>query len=311
MEISREVKVGLTVVVSLLLFYFGYNYLKGSKVFKSGYFVHAQYSNINGLGVDDPILVQGFNIGKVNSTSFNSTTGKILVELHILNEDLSIPNNSTAVIVSSSLLGGKEIHINMGKSEVFLEDGDTIKSDTEGDLLSSLSSSLEPFEKSAMDAVNSIDSVMKLLQGVLNEKNRQAIDQGLTDLSGTLNNLNGASADLESLIATEKSRLSGIITNLDKMSSNLSSFSDTLGGLEIKKTINEANAALLSANAILEKVENGEGSIGQLVNNDTLYLNLENASKNLDKLLIDIEENPSRYIHFSVFGGREKSSKED
>ncbi|MBD80860.1 MAG: hypothetical protein CL840_18230 [Crocinitomicaceae bacterium] len=310
MKISKEIRIGIVVVISLSLFYYGYNYIKGNDLFKSGTFIYAKYTNINGLSQDDPILTQGYRIGKVSNMHFDMATGKILVELLIVNDQIRIPVNSEAVIASSGLLGGKEINLKLGDANVYLEPNDTIGSGTEGDLLSSLSSSLEPFEKSAMNAVNSVDSVMKLLQSVLSQKNRDAIDKGLVDLSATLRNLNSASSGLDELINSEKARISIIVTNLNEMSKNLSAFSDTLTDLEIKQTIEEANSALSKANAILTRIDNGEGSIGQLINNDTLYQNLESASKNLDKLLIDLEENPKRYVHFSVFGKKDKTKKE-
>ena len=306
MSISKELRVGIVVIISLGLFYYGFNYLKGSNIFKTGSFYYAEYPNVNGLSVDDPIFTKGFRVGKVSSTKLNMETGKILVQLQITNEEIKIPSNSEAIIASSGLLGGKEINLKLGDSQEYLEINDTLSSGTEGDLIDSFTSSLEPFEKTAMDAVTSIDSVMKLVQSVLNQKNRNALDHGLADLSITLSNLNSASAGLDNLIATEKGRLSNIITNLNTMSKNLSAFSDTLTDMEIKQTIAEANLALSNANGILTKINEGEGTMGQLVNNDTLYMNLESASKNLDKLMIDFQENPKRYVHFSLFGKKEK-----
>ena len=306
MSISKELRVGIVVIISLGLFYYGFNYLKGSNIFKTGSFYYAEYPNVNGLSVDDPVFTKGFRVGKVSSTKLNMETGKILVQLQITNEEIKIPSNSEAIIASSGLLGGKEINLKLGDSQEYLEINDTLSSDTEGDLIDSFTSSLEPFEKSAMDAVTSIDSVMKLVQSVLNQKNRDALDHGLTDLSITLNNLNSASAGLDNLIATEKGKLSNIITNLNTMSKNLSAFSDTLTNMEIKQTIDEANLALSNANKILTKINEGEGTMGQLVNNDTLYMNLESVSKNLDKLMIDFQEHPKRYVHFSLFGKKEK-----
>jgi phospholipid/cholesterol/gamma-HCH transport system substrate-binding protein len=157
LKISKEVKVGAVVVTALALFYYGYNFLKGSKLFKSGYYVHAEYSNINGLSIDDPVMVKGFRVGKVSATAYDSKSGKILVELNIHDDDLQIPKNTQAVIISSGLLGGKEINLELGNSADYIKPGGSINSGMEGDFLSSLSSSLEPFEKSAMNAVESID----------------------------------------------------------------------------------------------------------------------------------------------------------
>ena len=197
----------------------------------------------------------------------------------------------------------------MGTSSVFLGEGDTISSGTEEDIFSSLSSSLEPFEKKALEAVVSIDSVMKLVQLVLNEQNRTNLGKSMADVAVTIDNLNSASLDLKELIASESGKIKLVIDNLSKVSKDFSQISDSLKDIKFNETINRVNASLDNANTILGKINSGEGTMGKLVNNDSLYLYLESASKDLDLLLIDLKENPKRYIHFSVFGKKDKSEK--
>lgn len=302
MQLSKELKVGAVVVAALALFYYGYSFLKGSRLFETGYSLYANYTDINGLSIDNPVMMKGFKIGKVGSLELNNTTGQILVEIHINEDETVIPKNTKAIISDDGLLGGKAIRLDLGNSVEGLADGDTIK----GLMEKGMMAGIEPLTKSANDVVSSADSVMVLIQKLLNKQNRDVIDSSLINLNATLKNMNSASSDLESLIATEKVRLSNIITNLNQMSENLNQFSDSLNDLEIKKTITEANLALNNVNGMLAKIDSGEGTVGQLLNNDTLYMNLQSASENLDKLLIDLEKNPKRYVHFSVFGRKDK-----
>ena len=131
----------------------------------------------------------------------------------------------------------------------------------------------------------------------------------MADVAVTIDNLNSASLDLKELIASESGKIKLVIDNLSKVSKDFSQISDSLKDIKFNETINRVNASLDNANTILGKINSGEGTMGKLVNNDSLYLYLESASKDLDLLLIDLKENPKRYIHFSVFGKKDKSEK--
>jgi len=306
---KKEIFIALLVLTSIGLFYFGYGYLKGSNLFASGNTYYAIYGNVAGINNDDPVTVNGFRIGKIRSSTLIPNEDVVVLELEISHTGLNIPKDSKAIIANTGLLGGKEIDLEMGTSSVFLGEGDTISSGTEEDIFSSLSSSLEPFEKKALEAVVSIDSVMKLVQLVLNEQNRTNLEKSMADVAVTMDNLNSASVDLKELIASESGKIKLVIDNLSKVSKDFSQISDSLKDIKFNETINRVNASLDNANTILAKINSGEGTMGKLVNNDSLYLYLESASKDLDLLLIDLKENPKRYIHFSVFGKKDKSEK--
>jgi|TARA_Y100000385_G_scaffold289155_1_gene357744 phospholipid/cholesterol/gamma-HCH transport system substrate-binding protein len=306
---KKEILIAILVLTSVGLFYFGFGYLKGSNLFASGRTYYAIYGNVAGINNDDPVSVNGFRIGKIRSSTLIPDEDVVVLELEVSHSGLNIPEDSRAIIANTGLLGGKEIDIEMGFSSVFLGDGDTITSGTEQDIFSSLSSSLEPFEKKALEAVVSIDSVMKLVQVVLNQKNRTNLESSMQDVAETMDNLNATSADLKSLIASESSNIKKVIENLGKVSNDFAQISDSLKDIKFNETIHRVNASLDNANAILGKINSGEGTMGKLVNNDSLYLYLESASKDLDLLLIDFKENPKRYVHFSVFGKKEKSEK--
>ena len=309
MKGKKEIFIALLVLTSIVLFYFGFGYLKGSNLFASGRTYYAIYGNVAGINNDDPVSVNGFRIGKIRSSNLIPDEDVVILELEISHAGLNIPEDSKAIIANTGLLGGKEIDLEMGFSSVYLEAGDTISSGTEEDIFSSLSSSLEPFEKKALEAVVSIDSVMKLVQLVLNEKNRTNLEKSMSAVAVTMGNLNAVSVDLNELITSESGKIKLIIDNLNKVSKDFSKISDSLKDIKFNETINRVNASLDNANSILGKINSGEGTMGKLVNNDSLYLYLESASKDLDLLLIDFKENPKRYVQFSVFGRKDKSEK--
>lgn len=309
MKGKKEIFIALLVLTSIVLFYFGFGYLKGSNLFAAGRTYYAIYGNVAGINNDDPVSVNGFRIGKIRSSTLIPDEDVVILELEISHAGLNIPEDSKAIIANTGLLGGKEIDLEMGFSSVYLEAGDTISSGTEEDIFSSLSSSLEPFEKKALEAVVSIDSVMKLVQLVLNEKNRTNLEKSMSAVAVTMGNLNAVSVDLNELITSESGKIKLIIDNLNKVSKDLSQISDSLKDIKFNETINRVNASLDNANSILGKINSGEGTMGKLVNNDSLYLYLESASKDLDLLLIDFKENPKRYVQFSVFGRKDKSEK--
>ncbi len=309
MKGKKEIFIALLVLTSIVLFYFGFGYLKGSNLFASGRTYYAIYGNVAGINNDDPVSVNGFRIGKIRSSTLIPDEDVVILELEISHAGLNIPEDSKAIIANTGLLGGKEIDLEMGFSSVYLEAGDTISSGTEEDIFSSLSSSLEPFEKKALEAVVSIDSVMKLVQLVLNEKNRTNLEKSMSAVAVTMGNLNAVSVDLNELITSESGKIKLIIDNLNKVSKDFSKISDSLKDIKFNETINRVNASLDNANSVLGKINSGEGTMGKLVNNDSLYLYLESASKDLDLLLIDFKENPKRYVQFSVFGRKDKSEK--
>ena len=309
MKGKKEIFIALLVLTSIVLFYFGFGYLKGSNLFAAGRTYYAIYGNVAGINNDDPVSVNGFRIGKIRSSTLIPDEDVVILELEISHAGLNIPEDSKAIIANTGLLGGKEIDLEMGFSSVYLEAGDTISSGTEEDIFSSLSSSLEPFEKKALEAVVSIDSVMKLVQLVLNEKNRTNLEKSMSAVAVTMGKLNAVSVDLNELITSESGKIKLIIDNLNKVSKDFSQISDSLKDIKFNETINRVNASLDNANSILGKINSGEGTMGKLVNNDSLYLYLESASKDLDLLLIDFKENPKRYVQFSVFGRKDKSEK--
>ena len=322
MKIKREVKIGVIVTVALALLFWGFNFLRGKNVFTQQREFYAVYEQIDGLTEANPVLVNGFKVGQVDKMYFLSPTdGRIVVRIAMYN-DIIIPKNTIAKIMSSDLLGSKAIELKLGNSTKVANSGDTLLSSIQGSLQDEVSKQILPFKKKAESLLLSMDSVMAVIQYVFNKETRDNLAKSFENIKYTLDNLKHFSYNIDTLVSAQKNRLAAIIGNVESLTRNLkdnnqkittilnnfSSISDSLAKANISKTIKKADNALEQFSQITNKINNGTGSLSLLLNNDTLYNNLKSASKELDELLLDVKLHPKRYVHFSLFG---KSSKKD
>lgn len=324
MKISREVKIASVFVVALALFVWGFNFLAGKNIFSNQKVIYAVYDQVNGLTEANPVVINGFKIGQVKSISFHPNgSGKMLVSILITNNDVNIPKNSVARLFSSDIMGSRAIEIKMGKGTDYIKDGDTLKTELGATLGEEVSGQMLPIKKKFESVMLSLDSVLIIIQSVFNESTRQNLMLSFESIKMTLRNLEHTTYNIDTLVTTQKHKLGLIIGNVESISANIrdnndkitniidnfSTISDTLAKAKISTTINNANKALKDFNDILGKVNRGEGSLGMLINNDSLYNNLESSSKELNQLVTDIKLNPQRYLHFSIFGKSQRKNK--
>ena len=312
MKISRELKIGFITVVTLVAFFWGLNFLKGINVFKSTDEYFVEYDKIEGLLESAVINLNGYKVGNARSIYFDSKNpGKIIVKLE-LQENIKIPVNSVAVITSSSMISGiKDIKLVFSDSNVYHNFGDTLM----GGLDKGISGIIDPIKTQAEETIANIDSVLIIMKNIFN-KNTQAnlkhtfakLDTISTNFNSTLKSDGSLTKSIENLsyITGELKNKSG---ELSSLLVNFSAVSDSLAQSEIKSTINNTNKTIQATTEILEKINNSEGTLGMLVNNDTLYHNLKNTSESLDILIKDLKKHPKQYVHFSLFGSKDKSSK--
>jgi phospholipid/cholesterol/gamma-HCH transport system substrate-binding protein len=202
-----------------------------------------------------------------------------------------------------------------------VEDGDTLQSAQEDNLKQSVNKAIAPLQKKAEGLISSLDSVMVVVQQVFNENARQNLAKSFESIKLAISSIETTSFRLDTLVVAEKMKISSILTkvnllatnlanNSDKLSNainNFSNISDSLAKSNLIVAINNANTTLLHASSIMTKIDKGEGTMGMLVNNDSLYRKLDKSSADLDKLLIDLRINPERYVRVSVFGRKDKS----
>ena len=323
MKLSKEVKVGIVTTIAIGCFLFGFNFLKGKNWFSSRQKYYAVYRDISGLVEANPFLLNGYKIGMVSEIKlFPDTTGRILVTLSVT-EDIKIPKNSIAKVASSSILGDMCIQLFLGKATEYAQPGDTLMSAQEDNLKQAVNKTIAPLQEKATSLISSIDSVMVVVQEVLNQETRKNLSKSFESIKLALSSLETTSYRLDTMVIAERSKISDILTkvnvlattlsanssNLTNIISNFSSISDSLAKSNLTSAINNADVALSQASSILTKINKGEGTMGMLINNDSLYRNLDRSSADLDKLLEDLRLNPGRYVHLSVFGKKDKATK--
>jgi phospholipid/cholesterol/gamma-HCH transport system substrate-binding protein len=312
---KREIKIGIVFIIATVVMIWGLMYLKGLEIFTKSRNIFAVYDNVDGLVVANPVTLNGLQIGQVNVLSFDPRhNGKIVAELYIKG-DYPFPANSIARIRSSSLLGSKEVAIILGSSKTFLKSGDTIQTELEASLSSEVNKQLLPLKRKAENLISSIDSVVIIVQMVLNKNTRENLVQAIDHVEDALRNISHATYDLDTLVSTQRKNIAGIIGNVESISknlkqnnekithiiNNLSEVSDSLARAKIPSTIMQVNLAVKNLNKTLEKINKGEGTIGLLINDQKLYIDVENAARNLNLLIEDLKANPKKYVKFSVF----------
>ncbi|MCK5028867.1 MAG: MCE family protein [Bacteroidales bacterium] len=313
MKLNKETKIGIVAIIIISLFIWGFNFLKGKNILSANSSYYAVYDNIDGLEKASAVFISGYKIGIVENIKLHdSRQGKIIVKF-IVEENIKLPKNSKAIIYPATLIAGKAIKLEFSDLDKYYSNGDTVIGILEKDLVTSLSEELMPLKDKIENLVQSMDSVLAIFD-----------DQRRENLKSSLDNIHNITEDFNDLVTEEKQKLANILGNVESISSNLknnneqisnilenfSSISDSLDKADIKATLTNANNTLAEFSAISAKINKGEGTIGMLINNDSLYHNLNNLSADLDTLVIDLNENPGRYIHFSLFGKKDKKTKD-
>ena len=307
MKIYKETKIGFIIVLIIAFFIWGFNFLKGRNLFTTQRQYYAVFDNVGGLEKSSVVSTNGYKIGIVSDMGFlPSNANKVLVEISV-DRQFKIPKNSIVEIFSSDIMGSKAVNLIMGDSKEIAAENDTLSSRVADDLSSLVSRQIIPLKKKAEDLIVSVDSVMKIVRQTLNPQTQKSVQNSIFAL--------------ESLIVTEKQRIDEILGNLQSISANfknsnksitnitqnLASISDSIASSNLKKAIDQASSALAQTNQILTKINSGKGSLGQLVNSDSMYVSLHRTVKDLDSLLVDLKGHPKKYVHFSIFG--KKGSK--
>jgi phospholipid/cholesterol/gamma-HCH transport system substrate-binding protein len=314
-KIRKELKVGVVFVLATAILIWGLMYLKGLELLKTSRTFYAVYDQVNGLVAANPVSIKGLKVGQVKKLYFDTKNPKnIIVELYILG-DYPIAKNSTARIFSSSLLGSPEVEIIPGNSMAMAKNGDTLCSTIETTLGQEVNKQLLPLKTKAENLISSIDTIATIVQQVLNKNTRENLVEAIEHVKQTLANIANTTNNLDTLMDSQRHNLSKIITNVESISNNLqqsngkitniltnfSNLSDSLSKARIPYTISQVNKAVGDLDMVLQKINKGEGSVGQLLNNEQLYKEVEKAAHDLNLLLEDIKANPTKYVKVSVF----------
>ncbi|MFO7978055.1 MAG: MlaD family protein [Bacteroidales bacterium] len=315
MKISREVKLGILAAVTLFLFIWGINYLRGKDLFTPQISFYAVYEEVGGLTESNPVRVSGVQIGQVDRIIFHPDgSGRVVVESIVESGKILIPENSTARM-SSDFLGTTEIEIVLGDSQALLGQGDTLQSQTKESITDQVTRQLMPMRQKVEDLLGQVDTILTVIQYTFNPQTRDNIISSVESITKTLNSLESTTMTLDTSLEAQISKLSVILSNAESITTNIktnnedisriiknfSAISDTLAAARIEQTFSNVNQTMDDFAQVMEKINRGEGSMGLLINDEDLYRNLDASSRQLDSLLMEIRNNPGKYFNISVF----------
>jgi phospholipid/cholesterol/gamma-HCH transport system substrate-binding protein len=300
---SKELKIGFVGILSIAVLFIGVNYLKGLNILDSNRDFYAKYENISGLKSGSSVFVNGYQVGVVSQVTLLANENKELLVKISIDKEFDIPVNSVFKIVNQDLMGSKSINLVLGDVSVFAEFGDTLISGVEGSLQDEVSAQILPLKIKTEELISSIDSVMTIITAVLDNDARENLSNSLQSLDQTFALMSQTMIKVEQIVDDNDQKIFSIVSNLEannnkitNILTNFSDISDEIAKANIKNLLNSLGEAAI-------KINDSEGSLGMLINNQDLYLSLEKSSKELEALIKDIKENPKRYVSFSIIGG--------
>jgi phospholipid/cholesterol/gamma-HCH transport system substrate-binding protein len=309
LKITREVKTGIVAVSVIALFIWGYNFMKGLNLFDGPSITYlTEYNNVQGLNEASVVTINGVEVGKVVKISFNKKPkkrGHLIVEFSV-ETDFEFSKKSIAKIYSASLMGGKSLAIIPSYEGEMATSGDFLQGEIESDIFSSVTEKLNPLQAKVENVIVSADSLMVGLNDIIDAKSRNHLKSSIAKLDVTISNFKNVSESIDKLVKSNDEKLGKTIANAELMTNNLAKLSDTLVNANLGLTIKNFETTVNNLNKILASIDAGDGTLGKLLKDEEMYNNLSNASKEMEELLREMKLHPKRFVHFSLFGKKDK-----
>lgn len=302
-KITNEVKVGITALLTIIVFIWLYNFLKGKEVLSSKVRYYVVYDKVAGLAESSPVEVNGYKVGIVQSIRFvDPGSGKLLVVLSV-DKGFRLPVSSVAEITTASLIAGMKVQLVFGSGPGFYSSNDTIPGRLVESVITKLENELVPLKNKAESVIQQLDTTLGSLNEIMNPEFRNNVNSGIASLRNTAVGIEKADlgASLENIRKLTE-MLADNTKRLNRTFENLESVTDTLVAADLYATVTNLRSSLGKISGLMENITEGKGTAGQLMTNDSLYLNLNRSLASLDLLLQDLKSNPRRYVHFSLFG---------
>lgn len=298
-ERTKSVLIALSFIAALILFVWGFNFLKGKSILKNQQTFYSVYNNSQGLLTGDIVTINGMAVGTVTALEFNPNQDGTIIVSYTINNDLNIPDNSVAEL-ATSLMGSVSINLKLGNSKVYAHSGDTLTSGYDTGTMGMITEQILPLKDKIETLVTSLNDLTNNLNSILNPELKKDIDKGVNKFASSMDNINVLSADLKELVDSDNGKLTLAVNNLETITNNFVTVSDSLKKIDYIKLTNTLEGCLAEFNTLVEGINNGEGSAGLLVKNDSLYNNINAAVSTLQSLIEEIKEDPKK-LKLSVF----------
>lgn len=314
MTFSKEARIGLLVSISIIIFFAGFYFLKGSNLLSGEHEYFAYYDNVQGLQPSSSVLIKGMQVGRVTDIMLEKN-GKVKVTLSV-KKNMNVPKASVAKLISADLLGTKAISLELSSSTEMAENEEVLPSALEGGIIDAVSAEITPLLQDLRHAVGTLDTLLSGVNNVLDDQARANLQSSIANLDVTMKNFEQLSGKLNG----ESARLASVIRNADDITGNLAQnnirienilkyterTTEQLSKADIEHTLTEFKAAAQDLNVIMGKINSNEGSLGLLVNDKQLYNNLKTTVNTANSLMADIEAHPTRYINVTIFGRKKQ-----
>ena len=311
MNFSREVKTAILVLGCIGIFIFGFSYLKGNSLFDNNKTLHAIYQDVEGLVVGAKVTIRGYSVGNVKKIDFAKNYKNIKVTFS-LRSDLHFSNQSIAQLYEAGLIGGKAIAIipDYDSGDV-IESGDILPSEVKPGFTELVNQQIAPLQDKIEGLLSSADSIFSGVSNVLNYETQNNLKLALNGLTESISNINTLSKSMSRIVNSNEQVFNSTMIHVGKTSQNLAQLTDSLSKIEFRTTMKNIEVVSGQLNLILSNLNKGDGTLGKLISDDNLYTELLHSSEALEALLSDLKDNPKKYVHFSLFGRKDKSEKKE
>ena len=303
MKLSYEIKTALLVLSGIFLFIVMINYLKSNDIFVSDRTFFAIYNDVEGVSTGTPVTISGFNVGSVQDISFYGDEAKLLLKFRVEN-DFQFSSNSIAQIYETGLIGGKALAIIPVNGKNLAISGDTLKSDIAPGLTELVNDKLSPLQEKIESMVVSADSLLIAVNSVFDDETKKNLTSSIENFSATIQSAKKSVDVFEEVLGNNENRLNSIIVNVDESLKNFSNLSDNFDELDL--VIENLSKSSSNINSITSEIKAGDGLVNKVVYDEGFVKSLDEISSNINLLLEDLRMNPKRYVHFSLFGKKNK-----
>lgn len=293
---TKEVKIALTVIICGTLLVFGINFLKGVNLLTPTNYYNISYDNVSGLALSAPVNIEGYKVGLVRDINYDTKSGKINVQISI-EDNIKLPKGTTAALVSD-LLGTSTISLMLNReSQEYYISGDTIPTQKMPGMMSAIEDDILPQVNNILPKLDSI------LSGINAMVNNPALTESVDKIDNIVADIETTTSQLSSLMQTT---LPGVVSNVDTSLINIKEFTAQLNEVEIQNIVSSLDSTLANVKLLTDKMTDKNSTLGMLFNDKAMYEGIVNALQSADSLLIDLKAHPSRYVHFSLIGRKEK-----